>query len=320
MKKIGILIILLLIISVLGSIWWINGTSAANSKDKKIYTFVIKRDEPVREIARRLKEEKLIRSSVVFFLLVNFVLNVDQKIQAGDHRLSPSMSPSEVAKSLTLATNDVWVTIQEGLRADEIADILKENIPSYKESWRKELVLNEGFLFPDTYLIPKDATISQILSILKNNFDAKYTTIENIDKTDFDKSEIVTIASLVEREARFPEDRPLVASVIINRLGLGMKLDIDATVQYVLGYQKNEKDWWKKDLTFEDLEINSPYNTYKNSGLPPTPISNPGLAALSSVVNVPDTNYLYYISDKEGRNHYAETLGEHDANKMKYGL
>lgn len=320
MKRIGILIILLLITFVLGSIWWKNGTLAANSADKKEYTFVIKRGEPVREISKRLKEEKFIKSSVVFFLLVNFVLNVDEKIQAGDHRISPSMSAQELAKSLTLATNDVWVTVVEGQRANEIADTLKKDIPSYKELWREELVANEGYLFPDTYLIPKDATIEQVLFIFKNNFDEKYATIKNTNESDFPKNEIVIIASLVEREAKHAEDRLFVASVIINRLNLGMKLDVDATVQYVLGYQEDEKDWWKKALTFEDLEIRSPYNTYRNAGLPPTPISNPGLAALDAAVNPANTDYLYYLSDKDGNNHYAETLEKHNANKEKYGL
>lgn len=317
MKKLTILIVLASLAVTLGTFWWVRGSQAPDPKNKKIYTFVIKRGEPVREIAKRLKDEKLINSSVVFFLLVNFVLDVDGKIQAGDHRLSPSMTAAEVAKSLTLATNDVWITVVEGARADEIADILKKEIKTYKESWRGQLNENEGYLFPDTYLMPKDAEILQVLSIFKNNFDAKYATLE-IKDSSLTKDEIVIIASLVEREAAFAEDRPLVASVILNRLNIGMKLDIDATVQYVLGFQKDEKDWWKKNLTLEDLEIKSPYNTYRNAGLPPTPISNPGLAALNAVINAPNTNYIYYLSDREGRNHYAETLEEHQENIRRY--
>lgn len=318
MKRLTVLILLTLAIFILGMFWWKNGVSPANPQDKKIYTFVIGKGEGVRSMSNRLKKDGLIRDPIAFFLLVNFILNIDEKIQAGDHRLSPSMSAREVARSLTLATNDVWITVVEGQRADEIADTLKKEVKTYRESWRKALNENEGFLFPDTYLVPKDAELSQVLSIFKNNFDAKYATIDNIDKTELSKNEIVTIASLVEREAKFAEDRPLVASVILNRLNIGMKLDIDATVQYVLGYQKDEKDWWKKDLTLEDLEIKSPYNTYRNAGLPPNPISNPGVAALNAVVNAPGTNYLYYISDKQGRNHYAETLEEHNENISKY--
>ncbi len=318
MRKLAILIIIPLFI-VFSFLWFRNGTSAVNAQDKKEYTFVVEKNESVREISNRLREEGFIKDQVAFFILVNFVLDVDKNIQEGDHRLSPSMNAQEVAKSLTLATNDVWVTIPEGFRAQEIADILEKNVPGYKNSWKNILEKNEGYLFPDTYLIPKTSDVNLVLSILKNNFEKKYNSIDS-KNSNFSKEELVTIASLIEREARFAEDRPLVASVIVNRLNNGIKLDIDATVQYVLGYQENEKRWWKKNLTFEDLKVNSPYNTYRIRGLPPTPISNPGVAALNAALNPAQTDYLYYISDKSGRNHYAETLEAHNANIKKYGL
>jgi len=110
----------------------------------------------------------------------------------------------------------------------------------------------------------------------------------------------------------------ITASVILNRLSLGMKLDIDATVQYALGYQAKEKTWWKKELTTEDLEIDSPYNTYKYAGLPPTPIANPGLSVMEAVINAPENEYLYYIADKQGKSHFAKTFEEHAANISKY--
>jgi UPF0755 protein len=123
---------------------------------------------------------------------------------------------------------------------------------------------------------------------------------------------------MIEREAKLTEDRPRIASVIINRLTIDMKLDIDATVQYALGYQPQEKTWWKKSLTVDDLAIDSPYNTYLVAGLPPTPISNPGIAAITAVVNAPDTHYLYYIADATGKSHFAETLEEHQQNIARY--
>jgi len=134
------------------------------------------------------------------------------------------------------------------------------------------------------------------------------------------KAQIVIIASIVEREAKFPQDRPLVASVILNRLNAGLPLQVDATGQYALGYQTDQKSWWKTDLTDADLQVNSPYNTYLNTGLPPAPISNPGLEALKAVINAPQTNYLFYISDKNGNNHYEATADQHDADVKKYGL
>ena len=246
-------------------------------------------------------------------------LGLDKKIEAGDFRLSPSMTAQEIAQNLTHGTIDIWVTIVEGQRAEEVANTLQEKVPSYKTSWKNTLIANEGYLFPDTYLIPKDADISIIVSLMKKNFEKKFESIKN-SNTNLSTPQIVIIASLIEREAKFPEDRPLVASVILNRLSLSMPLQIDATVQYALGYQKDEKSWWKKNLTFEDLKINSFYNTYKNVGLPSNPIANPGLDALEGAIKPPKTDYLYYISDKSGHLHFSKNLEGHNLNIEKYNV
>lgn len=316
MRKPLIALIVLLIFGIISFFWWTNGTAAVDKNNKTEVTFIVAKGAGVREIANSLKKQGLIKDPIAFFLLVRFALNIDDKIQAGDHRLSKSMDAATLAKRLTTATNDVWVTLPEGMRAQEIADILEKDLPSYEDSWRKTLEDNEGYLFPDTYLIPKTAGIDMVLAIFKNNFKSKYDALN----TNKNQEEIVTIASLIEREAKHAKDRPLVASVIYNRLDLGMKLDIDATVQYVLGYQTDEKRWWKKNLLFKDLEVNSPYNTYRNAGLPPTPIANPGIASLQAAIAPANTNYLYYIADKNGVNRYAETLEEHSENIEKYGL
>lgn len=319
MRKFKVVILLLIFFALGFFVWWKNGTSPANSLDKTPTIFIVRKNEGVREIANNLKQQGLIRDPIVFFLLVR-QLGFDKKIQAGDFRLNPSMNASEIANGLTHGTLDIWITVPEGQRADEIADTLAQNIPSYKESWRNSLSVNEGYLFPDTYLIPRDADINLILTLFKNNFDAKFESIKNLKSTNLTDRETIIVASLVEREAKFEKDRPLVASVIENRLGLGMRLQIDATVQYLLGYQKDEKSWWKKDLTFEDLKINSPYNTYTNAGVPPTPISNPGLSAITSAINPAKTNYLYYISDKQGNLRFSETLEGQNENIKNYGL
>ena len=300
------------------SLWWKNGTSAVNSFDKSQKIFVIYKGQGIREIAGNLKKEGLIKDQVVFFLLVK-KLGLDSNIQAGDFRLSPSMTAVEIAENLTHGTLDIWVTIPEGKRAEEIYEILTKNIPTYQDAWRKTLVENEGYLFPDTYLIPKDADIDLIVTLMKGNFEKKYATIQS-GKANLTQEEIVILASMIEREAKFPQDRPLVASVLLNRKNIGMKLDIDATIQYALGYQEDQKNWWKKGLTVQDIKLNSPYNTYLTSALPPTPISNPGLEALNAMVNPAKTQYLYYISDSSGRNHYAKTIEDHNANIKKFGL
>jgi len=316
MKKLFLLVILIIIASILGMFWWKNGLSPASPNDKTFHIFVVPKGEEIREIANKLKTKNLIKDPIIFFLMIK-KLGLDKKIEAGDFRLSPSMSAEEIAQNLTHGTVDLWVTIPEGQRAEEIADTLEKNVPNYQSSWRNQLVEHEGYLFPDTYLIPKDADINLIINIMKNNFDKKFESIKN-PNSNLSTQQIVIIASMIEREAKFQKDRPLVASVVLNRLKLSMALQIDATVQYSLGYQKDEKRWWKKNLTLEDLNINSSYNTYKNIGLPPAPIANPGLDALQGVLNPALTDYLYYISDKSGHLHFAKTLEAHNLNIQKY--
>jgi UPF0755 protein len=318
MKKILVVLGLLILFSILTFVWWQNGLLPADNSNKSPKIFVIQNGQGVREISNNLKKSDLIRDPIVFFLLTK-MQGIDKKIQAGDFRLNPAMSAQEIATTLTHGTLDIWTTIPEGLRADEIADISKAGIPSYESSWRDALVANEGYLFPDTYLIPRDADIDLVLSLLKNNFQKKFDSVRDTKTTNLTNAQTITVASMVEREAKYASDRPLVASVIINRLNIGMALQIDATIQYALGYQADTKTWWKKDLTLADLKINSPYNTYKNVGLPPTPISNPGLSAIEAALKPADTNYLYYYSDKQGHLHFATTIEGHNANIKKYG-
>ena len=316
MKRLLIFIIIIILFFGGGALWWKANVSPVNSGSKESEIFVVKKGEGIRSIAKNLKDRGLIKNSIVFFLTVK-KQGLDGKIQAGDHRLSPSMDTATIANNLTKGTLDIWITIPEGLRAEEITDILEKEVPSYKASWRQTLDTNEGYLFPDTYLIPKDADINLITSLLKNNFEAKYASLPT-STTKLSKTEIVTIASLVEREAKKDADRPLVASVILNRLNAGMGLNIDATLQYALGYDAAEKRWWRKGLSDSDKQIKSPYNTYRNVGLPPAPISNPGFPSLRAAINPADTEYIYYVSDKNGINHYAKTFAEHQQNIEKY--
>lgn len=137
--------------------------------------------------------------------------------------------------------------------------------------------------------------------------------------TNLSDFQTIILASIIEKETKFAEDRPLVASVFINRLNIGMALGSDPTVMYALGYDPVSKTYWKKDLTVNDLAINSPYNTRKNPGLPPGPISNPGLSSIEAALKPANTNYLYFFADKQGHLHFATTLQGHQANIQKYG-
>lgn len=202
MKRIWASLILLALVIVVGLVWWKNGVSARNTTDKTYSSFIIPQGEGVREIANDLKEQGFIKDQVVFFLLTK-KLGLDKQIQAGHYRISPSMNAEDIAKALTHGTLDIWITIPEGYRAAQIAEALRE-IPTYEDSWAAELEQHEGYLFPDTYLIPKEATIDQIIEKLTGEFERKYSTLPK--SQNFSKEEIVTLASLVEREARHAED------------------------------------------------------------------------------------------------------------------
>ncbi|HVZ67274.1 MAG TPA: endolytic transglycosylase MltG [Patescibacteria group bacterium] len=315
MKKLLIVVILAVLLVVAGFMYWSRGNSAVNTKDKSTKVFVIKKGETVRQIGNELKSNGLIKDPVAFFIYIK-LNGQDKNIQAGDYRLSPSMNLAKLVDTLNHGILDHWITIPEGLRADEIADIFSKELPSYNESWRAKLEENEGYLFPDTYLIPSDADADQVISIMRNNFDKRLKDA-GITATGEELSNAVIIASIIEKEAKFAEDFPIVSSVIHNRLEDGMNLQVDPSVAYALGKQPNGS-YWKAELTYDDLKINSPYNTYANAGLPPTAISNPGVQSIQAALNPSKTDYLYYISDKEGHIHAAKTGEGHNANIKKY--
>lgn len=312
MKKSVVFLTLLLIVILSFFVWWKSGSAAVNASSHEQKLFVIAKGATVREIGKNLKEEGLIRDPIIFFLYIK-KQGSDKSIQAGDYRLSPSMDLRKLVDNLNHGTLDAWVTVPEGYRADEIADLLKKTVKTYKDSWRDELNNNEGYLFPDTYLIPTDASIETILKIMKDNFYKKIGEI-GISENNPNLKQIVIIASIVEREAKSAEDKAGVASVLYNRLRIGMPLQVDASVQYILG---KEGAWWKNP-TSQDLKIDSSYNTYLNPGLTPRPISNPGIEALKASYNPPKTDYLYYVSDDNGRLHFASTFDSHEKNIDKY--
>lgn len=318
MKKLIIVTALLIVVLLASSVWWKNGVSPVDSSNKNSAIFVVEKGDGVREISNRLGTKGLIKSPIVFFLLVK-QLGLDKKIEAGDFRLSPSMTAQEIAQNLTHGTLDIWITVPEGKRATEIAEILQTKIPTYNSSWINILVSNEGHLFPDTYLIPKDADIEMIVGQMRGNFDRKYSGI-NVSNSRLTKSQIVILASLIEREAIEDTEKPIIAGILLNRLNSGIALQVDATIQYAKGQNTISKKWWEPVIVEEYKSVVSDYNTYLFAGLPPGPISNPGLEALRAGANPADTDYLYYLHDKNRQIRYAKTLREHNENIEKYGL
>ncbi len=318
MKKLMALLIVAVFFSLVFFLFYKEGTLPVDQYDQSYKIFVVKKGEGLTEIAKNLSQNDLIRNRLVFYLVVKKE-RYDKNLEAGDFRLSRSMSVYEIAKALTHGTLDVWVTIIEGMRREEVAQLMSQNLFIPESEFIKQS--QEGYLFPDTSLIPRQATAGGIIDILTANFDKKYNgDLQSVARQrGLTENEIVTLASFVEREAHFDSDRQKVASIILKRYRAGWPLQIDASLQYALGYQPDTKTWWKKSLTSADLAIDSPYNTYKNTGLPPTPICNPGLASIKAVLQAdPQTPYWFYVSDSQGHLHFAKTNEEQDANIQKY--
>lgn len=310
---------ILLTVALGGLFWWLWAKSPACRQGCQEKIFVIKKGESLGKIAQRLEGQGLVRSSL-FFQLEATRLGIVRNIQAGDFRLNPQMTPAQIAEELTHGTLDRWATIIEGLRREEIAKRFEEALSGEDSQFSKEEFLKktaslEGKLFPDTYLIPKNATTDQVISILSLNFEKKtaglFLTLEDL-----------ILASLIEREVKKTEDRPIVAGILLKRIKASWPLQVDAAVQYAKAEREclsfKDCQWWPQKLTKDDLRIDSPYNTYLYQGLPPAPICNPGLASIKAAKGPVATNYWYYLSDREGEMHYAETIEEHELNIEEY--
>lgn len=310
-----------------GFFWWGNGLQPVDSEDKEKIFFTVNKGDGLSEVAERLEDNRLVKSSLHFRIFA--ILNgTAKKIKAGGYYLTKSMKPSEITENLTKGVNDQWVTIVEGLRSEEIGQFLiKQGFAIDPQMWDKQVKKDnlEGKLFPDSYLIPIGADQEKILQIISRNFQKKVTEglSGSFANTQLESKEAITLASIVEREAKHSEDKAAVAGILIKRLNESWPLQVDASVQYAVGSKKcsilkSPCDWWPNPLSLTDLKIVSGFNTYLNRGLPTGPICNPGLASIKAVLEPKESNYWYYISDKAGNMHYAKTDIEHQANIEKY--
>ncbi len=266
---------------------------------------------------------------------------LDVQLEAGTFLLSPGMTIPEIAYALTEAPPpDITITVPEGWRREQLADWIdtQPHIPfsgsallSATESTAAlppgsrvaELIPEgrtlEGFLFPDTYRLPLDATAEELVTRMADTFEARVTPELEAEIIAQGRTvyEVVTIASIVEREAAVADERPDIAAVYLNRLAQGIKLEADPTVQYAMGYQPATGQWWNLGLTQADYyAVDSPYNMYLYPGLPPSPIASPGLDSIRAVVYPADSDFLYFRAacDGSGRHVFARTFEEHVAN------
>ena len=282
--------------------------------------FVIPKGQAISIIGRRLQEENLIRNANAFRYVVSRE-KLANKIQAGSFDISPNMSVSEIANHLTTGTEDTWVTLLEGWRVEEIAASLEvQDLDNFESQEFLSLAKpSEGMLYPDTYLLPREMSTEAIYNLLISTFELKVTQglSEEIKASDRDFDQVLIMASLVEREANNYEQMRRVAGILWNRIDIGMALQVDATLQYVNGYNKEQDKWWAVP-TGEEKSLKSPYNTYLNPGLPPKPISNPGLNAIKATLDPLESNDKFYIHANNGSMYYASTLEAHNANVNKY--
>jgi len=266
--------------------------------------FVVSRGDATSVIASHLYEAGIIRSSLGFRYIVR-THNLGTELQSGTYYLSPSSSTLEIANSLTTGIADIIVTIPEGFRREQIATVLEEELDIPTSDFLTITTDLEGYLFPDTYYFAPSTTVSQIVLLMQKTFDAKVGDID---------SDTLILASLIERETRGHDEKPVVAGILTNRLNAGWPLELDATIQYALGKSNN---WWS-NTTLADRQIISPYNTYSHIGLPPHPICNPGLESITAARNPSLTDYWFYLHDRNGVIHYGRTLDEHNNNINKY--
>lgn len=285
-------------------------------------TVIIPRGDTLHEIAAQLAEQGVIDNALTFRILAK-LQHADELVRAGEYRFSAHMTQQEVLRALVTGGAQVatWVTIPEGFTAAQIAQRLHDAgagpAADFQEAFRTETLTVdgartkslEGFLFPSTYLIPLGNSAPAIATIMTGEFlkELPPGTAAHAKALHVTVPQAVTVASLVEREAKSEADRPKIAAVIYNRLRLGMPLQVDATIEYAL--QRH-----KEALSFGDLRVNSPYNTYLHAGLPPTPIANPGLASLQAALAPARSDDLYYVYCGHGMHAFAKTLAQHQAN------
>ena len=280
-------------------------------------TFPIGEDITIEEgltvsaIADVLSAQGVIRSSLAFYLYMEYAYQ-GTYIQAGTYRFDEPLRVAEVARILTNGEErspTVKVTFPEGFTIKNMAVYLGDvlSIPD-----TVSIMQYEGYLFPDTYFISRDTTFENLLTTMRETYEDKITPLrDQIAASGLSEPEVITLASLLEREANDSESMRMVAGILSNRLKIGMPLQVDATLEYLTGRTSAE-------LTPDDLETDSPYNTYVHSGLPPTPIANPGIEAITAVLEATSSPYLYYLTGKDGNFYYAKTFEEHKQNKARY--
>lgn len=310
--------------------------------------FVVQPGSTARTIAENLAGAGLISDARLFEAYVR-ANGVAPRLQAGTYQLSASMTIPEIADALQNArAPEIVVRVGEGWRLEQTADFLSQRMSLDGAEYKRRALAGdltgldatkygfvslrpagaslEGFLYPDTYRLPaEDTTVLDLLARQLDSFGEKvlpaWEAAQAAGVTNLTLHQVLALASIVEREAVVDDERPLIAGVYLNRLARGMKLQADPTVQYAMGYQPDTQQWWKTPVYLEEYDrVESPYNTYKVTGLPPGPICSPSLKSVQAVLAPAEHDYLYFVAEPggTGRHAFAATYEEHLENVRRY--
>jgi UPF0755 protein len=270
--------------------------------------------QSLEEVTNSLYEMKAIRYPLIFRSYV-ILQGGEKSVQAGDYLLDKKQGPEALARRLVKGDfhlDTIRVTIPEGWNVYEISEYLSKTLINFdKEKFVKVSEPKEGYLFPDTYFVSPAIKPEDLVQRMAKTFNEKIQKVPGLATSTYKVKDAIIMASILEREARSMEARRTIAGILWNRIKIGMPLQVDVSFLYI-----NGKDTF--DLSYADLKIDDPYNTYVNKGLPPGPIGNPGIDSIFAAINPINTKYLYFLTGKDGKMYYAKTFEEHKLNKVKY--
>ena len=288
----------------------------------KPVVFEIVPGQTVSQVAQNLKDKHIIRSRTWFKIMARLASS-ERDLKAGKYDLRTNM-PSEAVLNCIKSSSCLHLTkltTLEGWRSEEIAEMLSANNITSPQSFldivrKRDL---EGKLFPSTYYFAENTPAWAVVDAMINQYNKRIKPLLKQYSGPLTEKEILTVASIVEREAIYHDERPKIAAVYLNRLKIGKRLEADPTVQYALGFNFRENRYWKKGLTYKDLRDKSPYNTYRYNGLPPGPIANPSYESVAAVIH-PESDFsaIYFVADNTGRHDFSDTYSQHIMKKNKY--
>lgn len=315
----------LFFLAIFVAVYLLTAVGRPNAGSSRTIVLEITPGESLSLVASDLAKKHLINSENLFRLVSHFDKRGGE-LKVGRYDVPGDLTISELLDTLTQGPKSLRITFIEGWRREQMAAAFaKVSFASTGyEDFMKASSSQEGFLFPDTYVVAQQADAASVVKLMRDTFDEKVTPEMRAayTKEGLTLDQAVTLASLIEREAITDTDRKMVAGILLNRLSSGWFLGVDASVQYAVSSAacvgNGNCDWWPTNLSPDDLKIASLYNTYTNKGLPPAPVCNPSLSALQAVAAPTVSDYYYYLTGKDGQFYYAVTQAQHEANIAKY--